>query len=416
VYEYETELDFNDVLHAFESSFMMDDDINLLETDLPITVQSLNKRSPWYEATLRHAEMVDKFATGKYAAEMFPAYVRTLRRNKEAISTSDFSQLTANVLYWALLPLYAAEDNQWEKLVSIRDTIQDFRNVQLTRIEGGDQPFPLVPELSNYPMVTMVSSDKTYKVNKYGEIVSISWEATLNDYLNMFSKWPQWLAMGARATENSIITQLLAVAAGPNPLLFSTNGSTNGGVTNQVNSATNGILNEANLIAAYTAMNNQFNAAGNPMMVKPKYLVVPPALLYTAQKLLSATVLIPGQLPTTGTAGQNVMISGVNAVGQLGLEIVENRWLAKVDTSGNANVTWYLLAEPGATAAMEVGFLTGQRSPQVFQKISGQQTSGGGATDPMQGDFERDAMAWKVRHIFGGLALEPRYAYAMRGA
>lgn len=412
------EMDFIDVLHAFESSFMVDEDVNLLEADLPITVQSLNKRSPWYEATLRHGEMVDKFVRGKYAAEMFPAYVRHIRRSREAISTSDFSQLTANTLYWALLPLYAQVDNQWEKLVKIRDTIQDFRKVLLTRIEGGDQPFPKVPELSNYPTVSMKATDKSYGVDKYGEIVSLSWEATLNDYLDMFSNWPTWLAEGSRATENSVVTQLLAGSTGPNPNLFqtTTGSALNGNVANEIAGASTGALNEANLITAYTNMSTQKNAAGNPMMVQPRYLVVPPALKYTAEKLLSATILIPSNVPTSGTVGANVMISGVNVVGQLGLEIVENRWLPTVDTSGNANVTWYLIAEPGAASAMEVGFLTGQRTPQIFQKISGAQTQGGGASDPMQGDFERDAMAWKIRHVFGGIALEARYAYAMVGA
>lgn len=406
---YEEEiLSFDDILHAVESGFAQDGEYrNIFEARKPITVQSLNRRNPWYEKTLRHAETVERFRSGDLDQMFFPLY----RRSLETISRDDFSQLTANLLYWTLLPLYAQEDNKWEQMVKIRDTIADFRQITMTRIEGGDGPLPQVPELSDYPMVTMTASDKSYKLAKYGEIVALSWEATFNDYLGMFNDWPKWLASGARATENKLVTGFLAASTGPNPTLFSTDGSTTGGVVNKIAGASTGTLNEANLIQAYINMTTQKVASGNPMMVTPRYLVVPPALRFAAEKLLESPTLIPAVIATTGT--QN-LISGLNVIPKLGLTVIENRWLNTVDTT-NPNVTWYLLAEPNVQAAIEVGFLTGHRTPQVFQKVSGAQT-GGAASDPAEGDFEHDARAWKIRHVLGGIALEPRYAYAMVGA
>lgn len=409
-------VDFDDFMHAVETGFVTESDgpnslfqggaRGVFEAQRPLCVQSLEKGSAWRERTLRFSGEVQKFAQGKYRAGMFPYF-------RETISTSDYSQLSANLLYWRLLPLYAQADSTWEKLVTIDESIPDFRQVQVTRVEGFDGPLPQVRELADYPMDAPIASDQTYKISKFGKVVALSWEATLNDYLRMFRYWPEWLARAARSTENKFVTGLMVSATGPNTALFSVDGSTNNGIVNKVTATP---LTEANLIAAYIAMTTRVVANGNPMQVQPKYLVVPPALRFAAEKLLESPTLVQSNIPTGGTIGANVMISPYNAIPKLGLEVVESRWINYVDTSANVNNTWYLVAAPMAGGAMEVGFLTGHRQPQVFRKMQDAENINGGGADFAQGDFEHDSLAWKVRHVLGGIALDGRFAYAAVGA
>jgi hypothetical protein len=242
----------------------------------------------------------------------------------------------------------------------------------------------------------------------------MSWEAKLNDWLRMFDKVPQALANGAANTENLFVTGLLAAAGGPNPLLFSIDGSTNGaggnlGPINEIVGAS-GAFNYTNLVAGYTAFANQSTPAGNPLNLRPRYLVVPPALKMPAEQLLSSQLLLASNVTTAGSTP--AYVPNVNVMQKYPLEIVENRWLAAVDKSGNVNKTWYLIADPASGGSpIEVGFLMGHREPELFRQASRVDNEG----DPDNGDFENDAMKWKVRHVMGGLDVEPLYAFAFVG-
>jgi phage major head subunit gpT-like protein len=53
-------------------------------------------------------------------------------------------------------------------------------------------------------------------------------------------------------------------------------------------------LDEANLVAAYTAMTERKGDHGRPLGIKPSVLVVPPGLKFAAMKLVNATTLANG--------------------------------------------------------------------------------------------------------------------------
>lgn len=50
---------------------------------------------------------------------------------------------------------------------------------------------------------------------------------------------------------------------------------------------------------------------------------------------------------------------------------------------------------------MEIGFLTGHETPELFMQSPNAVRVGGGAVDPMDGDFRTDSIDWKVRYVFG---------------
>jgi hypothetical protein len=41
---------------------------------------------------------------------------------------------------------------------------------------------------------------------------------------------------------------------------------------------------------------------------------------------------------------------------------------------------------------------------------------GSGQTNPMEGDFDTDSVAYKIRHVLGGTLLDPIMAVASSGA
>lgn len=365
-----------------------------------------------YAQVRRFEEKLEAFRRGRISEIWF----------KEAMSTSDFTQLSQNILMWRMLAEYQQAENVWEPFVSVNDTIPDFRNIQVTQQYGLDAPMPKVGELANYQMDAISTWDRQYKLAKYGRIFRISWEARMNDWLRMFDRAPRALARGARNTENSLVTGFLAAAAGPNPVLFSTDGSTNGWTTNGV--AVAGIANETvgaagaltpdNLVSIYTTMTSRRLLNGNPQTVKPRFLVVPPALRWQAEKILEAATLVATNITTAGTTP--AFLSNVNITPKLGLTVMENRWLINADTSGNVDKTWYLLGDPAEGAAIEVGFMIGHRDPDLFRQSPAQMAlAGNGMANPDDGDFETDAMGWKARHVMGGSPLDPRFAWAAVG-
>ena len=60
-----------------------------------------------------------------------------------------------------------------------------------------------------------------------------------------------------------------------------------------------------------------------------------------------------------------------------------------------------------------MGFLRGNEAPALFVKSSNaMRIGGGGLTAAEDGDFDSDGIAYKIRHCFGGVLMEPRAAVA----
>jgi hypothetical protein len=89
-----------------------------------------------------------------------------------------------------------------------------------------------------------------------------------------------------------------------------------------------------------------------------------------------------------------------------------NPYLPIIDTSGNADTTWYLFATLSNGAAVKVNFLQGHEAPELCMKAPNKVMLGGGSANPLEGDFESDAVMWRVRHILGGKQIDPRMSAA----
>ena len=88
-----------------------------------------------------------------------------------------------------------------------------------------------------------------------------------------------------------------------------------------------------------------------------------------------------------------------------------------VASTANGNTSWWLFAAASiGRPAIEIGFLRGHESPEIFIKSPNVQAAGAGSVDAMNGDFDTDSIMYKVRHVFGGTQLDPKATVMSNGS
>ena len=324
---------------------------------------------------------------------------------KEAMTTADFPYLFGEILDRQLLQGFK-DTPQVMAQVCRRGTVRDFRTVHRYEISNGDQYLDQVSEKGEYLASDRDEARYTYALLKYGRQFDISWEAMVNDDLGALSDTPMRFAKAARRTEERFITSLFWNAAGPLDAYFS---AANGGAAVAANP-----LTIANLETAVEAMAAYTDQGGSPIMNRPKYLVIPPALEFTARQILSSAN--KQWLWPENDEGGPFAYPTTNVIAQYGLELIINPWIPIICTTGTIGATtWALFSSPADIAAAEFGLLRGHESPELFMKSSDQTRVGGGLTSPMDGDFATDNIFYKVRHVLGGVTLSGRAGYASDG-
>jgi|WetSurMetagenome_2_1015567.scaffolds.fasta_scaffold51677_3 hypothetical protein len=330
-------------------------------------------------------------------------------RMEEAIGTADFPYLFGQVIDRQLLANYKAVPADWKSYVRV-STVPDFNTVRREKLTGADNQLAIVPEKGEYPPVKPTSARYTYAVKKYGRQFDISWEALINDSLGAFNDIPARFATAALRSEARFVTGLYAASTGDgNAALF---GNT---ITDDGQAITNlGVLplTIQNLEATMALMAAQTDPNGEPIGIMPRHLVVPPALEFTARSILTSA----NKMYLDVAASTAVPMPTTNVIPQMGLQLHVDPFLPIIDTT-HGSTAWYLFADPAQGAALEFACLRGYESPEVVIKAGNKVgTTGGGIASPFSGDFETDNIIYRVRHIFGGAPLDPRFAYLQSGA
>lgn len=326
-----------------------------------------------------------------------------LWRFQEAMSTSDFTYLFSDIIDRQLLAIYQHMPVMWQSIAR-RGRVRDFRTVNRFTLDGGQAVLAEVKQAQEYPAASVTDGRYQYAVKKYGKRLPFTWESFINDDLDALRDMPQRLADSARFSEEKFVTDLFAGSTGPDGTYFAS------GNANIVTA--NPALSVAGLTTAFNVLAAQTDTDGNPIYVNGVVLVVPPALEITAQNIINATEILAADGGGDGTGNNQLRVSNWlrNRV-----SVLVNPWLPIISTT-NGNTSWYLFADPSVgRPAMEVGFLIGHEAPELFMKSPNATRVGGGAADPMDGDFDNDAIDWKVRHVFGGVLLDPKSAVASNG-
>lgn len=337
-------------------------------------------------------------------------------RLQEAMSTSDFNYLFADIIDRQMLGAYAEYPVMWSTIAR-RGTVRDFRTVRRYTLDGGEAVLGAVKELEEYPAASLIDGKYEYNVKKYGRRLPFSWETFINDDLDALRDMPGRLARGARRSEERFATALYASSGGPNSTFFASGNANKLTVADVqavqgASSFTTTALTVEALQAGFTKLSKQTDPDGNPIYIDMVYLVVPPALEVVANNIIHATEILAATGGGPGTGNNQLRVANWM---QNRVKPVVNPWLPIIDTT-TGNTAWYLFADPGVgRPAMEVGFLSGHETPELFTKTPNAVRVGGGAVAPEDGDFDTDSVEHKVRHVFGGTLMDPKSALAATG-
>lgn len=326
-----------------------------------------------------------------------------MSRFQEAMTTSDFSYLFADIIDRQLLAAYQHRPVMWQQLAK-RGRVRDFRTVNRFTLDGGQAILAPVGQAEEYPAASVTDGKYAYKVGKFGKRLPFTWEDFINDDLDALAALPDRLALSASLSEERFVTDLFAGTTGPDSTFFAS------GNKNIVTA--NPALSVAGLTTAFTTLAAQVDLDGNPIYIDGVMLVVPPALEVTANNIIHATEIWSADGGGDGTGSNQLHVTNwlTNRV-----KLVVDPWLPIISTT-NGSTSWYLFADPNVgRPAMEVGFLIGHETPELFIKAPNAIRVGGGLADPMDGDFDNDATDFKVRHVFGGTLMDPKSAVASNG-
>jgi hypothetical protein len=340
---------------------------------------------------------------------------------REAMTTSDFPILFGDVLDRSVLAAYREYPSTWDRLAG-RRVVNDFRDVKMYPPPiGADTVLPEVKEQVEYPAAKLdEQAAKSFRVVKRGRRVPFSWEAMVNDDLDQLKDVPRRLGVAARRSEHRFVAELYVGASGPNTTLYS-NGNKN--IINTTNGAlaTNPPLSIAGLQDAFRVLSLMVDEQGEPIFVEGVTLVVPPALEITARNILNATTIEATSLPAGGappnpaTAGEQRLV--INNWMRNRVELVIDPYIPAIATTANGNTSWFLFANPSVgRPALLMGFLRGHEQPEIWIKEPNARRAGGGAIDPMEGDFDTDSIQYRVRHVFGGLQVDPKATVMSNGS
>lgn len=314
---------------------------------------------------------------------------------QEAMTTSDFPIFFGDILDRQILASYAEAPytySQWAKV----SEVSDFRPVKRRWYDGGDGALLPVDEMGEYKEVKRSEGELSFSVKKFGARFDVSWEAIVDDDMGMITDQPARFGKAARRTEEREATKLLITDG-----FFSTSND---------NLMTGLDLTVQNLQKAIEKFSSKTDSEGEPIMVGPAILMVPPALEVVANNILNAVEFM------SWDGGQESFQMKTNNWLKNKLKLVVNQYLPIIDKT-NGSKAWYLLADPSAArGAFEFSFLRGHRNPEVFMKSPNAVAVGGAAAGALNGDFDHDAVGYKVRHVMGGTTIDAKCALKAIGA
>ena len=371
-------------------------------------------------------------------ARAFTGSRRDLLNFHEALSISDFPNLFGDVIDRAVLANYLETPYTWN-MIAHQAEVSDFRPVKRFRVDGGtgllntlDANGNMIPltQGAQYPEDSLTDAEYTYRLSKYGKRMPFFWETFINDDLNALKDTPARFGRGARRSEEYFVTKMFAnnVAGtlGPNGYYFYSNGNKN--IVNNTNvgdtAGNNPALTITALQRALIVMMQQVDTTGQPISVEAVTLVVPPSLKTVAMNILNTDYVFMSDQGGTQTQGATTpmiaqMLHAMNWAKNI-VRLAVNYYLPIVDTT-YGHTGWYLFANPeSGRPALEFGKLRGHLTPELYMKLPnsvaiGEGTMGPGpgsipgttSMNPLEGDFDTDSVHYKIRHVFGGVVIDP---------
>lgn len=334
---------------------------------------------------------------------------------KEVHSTSDLKFNLAHLITSVALPQFDAAERTWSKVATTR-VVPDFGPVMMSTLfgqltgagvaegpkdEDGDNVpgitggLPTVPELTPYPYVTITGQEAFYaKLKKMGAKFGFSWESNVNDVIGFFEQIPGELVQLALDTEEREVYEAL------------TNGTTNSLAAQTLPDGTVTVPNAPLTPEAIWAAILQLEGVkvqGRAVGRASGYNVVIPMGTkdFIEWKMSQRIIAIQDGLITYGPGDRSVFNN---------VDFVESAYVTGTD--------WYVLPKPGALRrpVLELMRLRGYESPEL--RVHGDTGSyiGGSAVSPFEGNFDVDAIDYRIRYVAGGVLWSNAYSVKSDGS
>ena len=300
----------------------------------------------------------------------------------QAQLSSSWPLAMANSLYRRLSQDYAEVDYMESRIISNRRRVIDFRSIEINRINYSPD-LPSVSEDADYTeLATIGEEGANYKVSKRGRIITITIETIMNDDLSAIQRMIRNEGRAARRTFARFVWNFLMTNPnydGDSVAVFHASHN-NLGSTALTADATGvtALVNRLNALMNQTEPGSGEKLGGAWWNSRPQ-LIVPTALQAVAKQLNQAN-----GIPGTANEGDNP-VYGLFGSSENPEGIIVNPLFT--DTND-----WYVTRRPNDVEMIEVGFLNGQETPELFL-----------ADNQQVGQmFMADKLQYKTRHVYGG--------------
>ena len=323
-----------------------------------------------------------------------PGAMNRYRVQRDAYhTTGSFANLLLDAANKTLLAGYEEAPYTWSMWARDAGTTSDFKT--LNRIRFSEMGTPeMVPEGNSYPDAPMSDAKESYKINKYGNMFTITWETVVNDDLDAISRIPAMQGAACRRLQNQAIYGVLTAnaAMADTGLLFNaTAQATAGGHANYATGA--GAPSVTTLNTAYISMMTKKGLRSDVILnIQPAFLIVPAAISATALQLIGS-IADPSVGGSAAGNSNTKNIYGPN--GDRPLKVIVEPLL-----DANSSTAWYLAANNSQVDTVEITFLEGEQSPVLESEW----------------DFDKDVYKNKVRQTFGVAPIDYRGLYKHNGA
>ncbi|WP_208625399.1 ClpP-like prohead protease/major capsid protein fusion protein [Salinicola salarius] len=256
-------------------------------------------------------------------------------------TSSDFGHLLADVARRQMLKGYDEAEETFQKWTA-QGSLPDFRPMQ--RVDLTTFPsLRKVREGAEYKYASVGDRGEQIMLATYGELLSITRQAIINDDLSALQRIPRMMGRAAIRTVGDLVYALLGSnpTMGDNKKLFS---------ADRGNQLTAGALSIARIDQAKTMMATQ--KEGNATLnIRPKYHLTPVSMESTTRALYAAEFD-----PAMAEARVPNPVRGLTEV------------IADARLDDQSKTTSYMTADPNQFDTIEVAYLDGNSSPYLEQQ------------------------------------------------
>lgn len=282
-------------------------------------------------------------------------------QGKLLATRSDFKAIFADVAHRRLVQAYRDAPATWRSFVNVVSA-SDFKPIQGISLSNAPDLLK-VNENGEYKTGDLKESQETYRVAKYGRILSLTLEMIVDDDLRAFQRIPTMFGASASRLYGDLVYNLFK----ENPVMSDGNRLFSAAHNNLV--STGSAPSSESLSEMRVMLRKQTGLQGETLDLQPRVILVPLELQTNAEILLHSVAL-----PQEG------MSQGVSNPWVNGLVPVADPRLSAMSTTA-----WYMVADPKQIDTIEIAFMDGQETPTIEEDQ----------------DFDTDSFRYKCRTIAG---------------